>query len=166
MTIEDVISGVLAKEGGFVDDALDKGGPTNRGVTAATLGAYRNLGRAATRDEVKALTEDEARAIYRARYITGPGLDALPEWLLPLVVDDAVLSGPRTAITTLQQVIGVVADGEIGPKTVRAIAAKDPTALCRDLVTARVLRFARIVETNPSQLLFLRGWLSRALSFL
>lgn len=166
MTIDDVLTSVIEKEGGYVDDPLDRGGATKYGITAATLGAYRKLGRAATRDEVKALAEQEARDIYRARYVNDPGFDTLPEWVIPSLVDDAVLSGPKSAITTLQQVLNVPADGVLGPKTRQALAVKDPAAVIRDMAKARVLRFARIVELNPTQSRFLRGWLTRALSFL
>lgn len=166
MTIDDVLTDILAREGGFVNDAIDAGGPTNHGVTAATLGAYRRLGRPATVDEVKALSEAEARDIFRARYVSAPGLDVLPRWLLPIVVDDGVLSGPKTAITSLQQVLGVVADGILGPKTLHAITTKDPAALLTALVKARVMHYVEIVERNPSQMRFLRGWVRRALSFL
>jgi lysozyme family protein len=167
MTIDDVISDVLKREGGFVNDPADKGSATNMGITAATLGAYRKLGRSATAAEVQALGEPEARAIYLQRYVLEPGFDELPEWAIPLVVDDAVLSGPKVAIQTLQRAIGGVADdGVLGPATVKALASKDPAAMTRELVKARALRFARIVETNPTQAKFIRGWLTRAFQFL
>ena len=43
---------VLQFEGGFVNNPKDPGGPTNLGVTQATLSGF--LGRQATIDEVKA----------------------------------------------------------------------------------------------------------------
>lgn len=166
MSLDDVITGIIEREGGFVDDPADKGGATNMGITAATLGASRQLGRPATREEVRALRESEARAIYLQQYVVRPGFDDLPEWILPLVVDDAVLSGVRTAVKTLQQAVGVPDDGVLGEKTRAALATKDPAAVRLAFVKARALRFARIVETNPTQAKFLRGWLTRALSFL
>lgn len=166
VTIDDVIAEILKKEGGFVDDPLDRGGATNMGITAATLGAHRKLGRSATAEEVHALTEAEAREIYRERYVSAPGIEGLQPWVWPILVDDAVLSGPRAAITTLQQVLGVPQDGAIGPKTRQALAVKDPSATIRDLVKARALRYARIVQLNPSQSRFLVGWLQRAFNFL
>jgi len=165
-TIDDVISDVLAMEGGYVDDPLDRGGATNRGVTAATLGEYRELGRPATPAEVKTLTETEARAIYLQRYVKAPAFDTLPPWLIPVVVDDAVLSGPKSAVTTLQRILGVPEDGVLGPKTRQALTVKDPAAVIRDYTKARALRYARIVQMNPSQGRFLVGWLTRALSFI
>jgi lysozyme family protein len=69
MTVDQLITGILLREGGYRDDPSDRGGPTNFGITAATLGEWRRLGRPATRDEVRALETPEARAIYRARYV-------------------------------------------------------------------------------------------------
>ena len=166
MTIDDVLTEVIRKEGGYVNDPADRGGATHMGITAGTLGRWRGLGRAATPEEVKALTESEARAIYAQQYVVGPGFDNLPDWLMPILVDDGVLSGPKTAITTLQGVLNVPQDGVLGPKTLRAVATQDRAALLRALVAARAVRFARIVERNPSQAKFLVGWITRALSFL
>ena len=64
-TIEQILDDILRREGGYVNHPADRGGPTNFGITAQTLGSWRKLGRPATAAEVQALTEPEARAIYR-----------------------------------------------------------------------------------------------------
>jgi lysozyme family protein len=50
VNIRRLINDVLAKEGGYVDHPADKGGPTNFGITQATLSRY--LERVVTPDEV------------------------------------------------------------------------------------------------------------------
>lgn len=167
MTIDDVISGVIDREGReFSDHAADRGGATRYGITAATLGAYRKLGRAATPDEVEALEELEARDIYAKRYVLDPGFAALPDWIRAQVVDDGVLSGPTTAAKTLQRVLGVAGDGVIGPATIAAITAANRKAVIIDLVIARATRLARIVKQDHDQAVFIEGWIVRALKFL
>lgn len=166
MTIDDVITGVLEREGGFVDDPDDRGGATNMGITAATLGAYRKLGRSATSAEVRALQEPEARAIYFDLYVRRPGFETLPEWLLPIVVDDGVLSGQGTAAQTLQRAVGVKPDGVLGPVTKQAIEHADPRRVLRRIVVERIVRYVHIIVANPSQVKFASGWISRAVSFL
>ena len=55
MTDDAILEGVLVREGGFADHPADRGGATRYGITAATLGSWRKLGRQATREEVRAL---------------------------------------------------------------------------------------------------------------
>src|SRR5688572_7893012 len=113
MTTEELIDGILTREGGYVDHASDRGGPTNMGITAMTLGEWRRMGRPATRAEVKALKVEEARAIYWARYVVPFQMIPFDE-LKAQLVDYGVLSGPVTAIKALQHVLSVPVDGIIG----------------------------------------------------
>src|SRR4051794_36362256 len=57
---------ILQFEGGFTNDPKDPGGPTNLGITQATLSAF--LGRQATIAEVKALTPEKVAPIYRGKF--------------------------------------------------------------------------------------------------
>lgn len=167
MTVDRIITNVLRREGGYVDDQVDRGGATKFGVTAATLGAWRRLGRHATRAEVAALTEDEAREIYRQRYVVDPGFERIADGALRAqLVDDGVLSGPATAIMALQRVLGVNVDGKLGPQTLAKLEMSDKAWVRRALLKDRALRFARIVQRDPTQSRFLVGWLTRALEFL
>jgi lysozyme family protein len=167
MTESEIIDGVLEREAGFSEHPSDRGSFTNHGVTAKTLGAWRKLGRQATREEVRALKVEEARTIYHHMYITGPGFDAIR--YAPLraqVIDDGVLSGPYEATQTLQDVLGVPSDGVFGPRTRAAVAASDPIPLHVRFLKARLVRYAKIVRDNPSQADFIHGWVVRAIGFL
>jgi lysozyme family protein len=164
VSLDTIIDGILEAEGGFVNDPRDRGNATNFGITLATLSVAR--GRAATVEDVKDLTADEARTIYRDRYILRPGFGNLPEPLRTEVVDHGVLSGTATATRDLQLAVGVVVDGVLGPVTRAAVEAADIQALTLRLIRERTLRLAQIVIANPSQIAFLRGWLRRALRYL
>jgi lysozyme family protein len=167
MTEDDLIDGVLEREQGFADHPNDRGGPTKFGITAQTLGLWRKLGRQATRAEVLALGTEEARAIYRARYIHDPGFDAIAyPPLRAQVIDDGVLSGPHEAIQTLQEVLGVPADGVFGPRTRAFLATKDQAVVHVRYLKARLERYAVIVRDNRSQGDFIHGWVLRALAFI
>jgi lysozyme family protein len=126
------------------------------------LGEWRRLGRSATAREVAALTEAEARAICRQRYILAPGFKAVAHQpLLALLVDAAVHSGPKRAVQWLQQALGVGADGIIGPRTRAALAAADPAVLYRKVLAARLAFLWRLITNDRRQAAFAVGWMNR-----
>jgi lysozyme family protein len=122
MTDEDIITHILTFEGGFVNNPLDKGGPTNFGITAAELGQYNKLGRPATIAEIQQLTKVQASEIYQTTYITQPGFDGITDvGLRFMVVDSGVLHGVTRAAKWLQQAINVPMDGYLGDVTFQAL---------------------------------------------
>lgn len=123
-------------EGGYVDDPHDRGGPTNYGVTQATLARWR--GRPVTVEEVKALGRDEAEAIASANYWNKVQGDRLPPGLDVMVADCAYNSGPGTAVELLQRLLGVTVDGHVGPETLAACLRHEAAALVEDYHHARL----------------------------
>lgn len=164
MTTDELITGVILREGGFSHDAADRGGATKFGITAADLGAWRHLGRAATRLEVQAMGVDEARAIYRQQYVQ-PFVAVIFDELRAQLVDFGVNSGTMTAVRSLQGVLGVPSDGLLGPRTLAALSALSWRLVNNALVGARVRFLEAIVDRDATQLVFLHGWVKRAVSF-
>ena len=164
MTIDQMLDDVIRREGGYVHDPVDRGGPTNYGITQRTLRAWR--GQMVTAADVRRLTRDEARAIYQRRYVDDPGFARLPDPLRAQVIDDGVLSGPRQAVKDLQRAIGgVTVDGQLGPKTRVALRHQGVSAVHARLIQVRAERLARIVVRRPDQARFLVGWLARITTF-
>jgi lysozyme family protein len=149
------VAEVLRHEGGYVDHPKDPGGATNRGITLTTLADWR--GRDVSKVEVQALTEKEAREIYRARYWNAVQGDALPAGVDLALFDFAVNSGPSRAVRTLQWQLGVPADGAIGPVTLAAVRKVNAARLAGDLCRAR-LAFLRGLPTWDT---FGKGWTAR-----
>ncbi len=163
MTADAILDEVIRREGGYVDHPHDRGGPTNFGITMRTLAAWR--GRPVTRDEVRDLTEDEARAIYQRQYLSRPGFDQIADPLLRgLLVDYGVHSGPMRAISDLQRAARVTVDGVIGPQTLAAVAAVGAESIRRAVLRARGEYLARLLS-DPSQRVFAAGWLRRLMEF-
>lgn len=156
----DIIDRVIEREGGFVNDPVDRGGATNFGITKKTLKEFR--GENVSVDDVKNLSKEEAREIYTEEFLRKPGIDKLPADIQEFVFDFAVNSGPSNAIKQLQRVAGVTADGIIGPQT---IAAAENVSLGQ-LVQARLGFIADLVKRKPEQSKFLRGWVNRITEFL
>ena len=164
MTVDAILDEVIRREGGYVHDPADRGGPTKYGITQRTLRAWR--GQPMTAADVRQLTRDEARAIYRRQYVDAPGFATLPDPLRAQVMDNAVTSGPRQAIRDLQRAIGgVTVDGRLGPKTRAALQRQGVAAVHARLIQARAVRIGRIVQRDPTQARFLAGWLTRITAF-
>ena len=92
---------VLQYEGGFVDHPRDPGGATNMGITHATLAGWRK--RPVTVADVRALTRDEAAAIYRQMYWSAIGADRLPDGVDLIAFDIAVNMGVGRARVWLME---------------------------------------------------------------
>ena len=163
MMTDQILDEVLRREGGYVDHPHDRGGPTNYGITRATLSAWRKA--PVTAEDVQRLTEAEARAIYLRQYVEAPGFDQIVDpRLRALLVDYGVHSGPRRAIMDLQRAAGVTVDGTIGPQTLTAVAVQGADALRRSVLQARGRHLARLLS-DPSQRVFAGGWLNRLMEF-
>lgn len=156
--VETCLDLILVSEGGYSDLAADPGGPTQKGITLATLSAWRGV--ACTADELRALGDAEARAIYKAQYVAPINFAALPEGLNYAVLDMAVNSGPAQAVRTLQHVLGFTgqaADGVMGRITLAALDGRPAAALIADYCAAR-LAYMRQLSTWGG---FAEGWTAR-----
>lgn len=146
MTDDEIIDAILRREGGYVNDPLDRGGCTNRGITLATLRAWR-MRTTVTCEDVRLMPESEARAIYQAIYVKP--FAAVDPALKPQLVDIAVLSGVARASALL----AMAKDQADRPVHVQ-------------LVIERLKYYAKIVKADPSQAKFFSGWVNRATEFL
>ncbi|ARU02961.1 glycoside hydrolase family 108 protein [Yoonia vestfoldensis] len=153
-----VMDEVFAHEGGFVNHPKDPGGATNWGITIGTLSAWR--GARQTADQVRALTKEEARKIYRTQYWDKVRGDNLPAGIDLVAMDGGVNSGVRRGAQWVQRALGVSADGKVGPVTINAALAADHVAI---IVKACAIRmgFLRALSTFST---FGRGWSRRVAS--
>ena len=157
-TFAEALRFVLAREGGFVDDPVDRGGRTNFGITQRV---YDPTGR----NDVKDITPREVEAIYREGYWEAgrcPALVALSKPGLALCHFDASVNHGRIqAAKFLQRAVGAVADGAIGPLTLAAVGRADESEALRSYLDQREYFYRRLAEKDPAQAKFLKGWLLR-----
>lgn len=166
MTEDQIIDAIIQREGGFVHDPVDLGGATNWGITQQALAAWRK--KPVTVEDVRRLTQEEARKIYREQYIARPGFQAIcnPQ-LRALVVDCGVNHGPDDAVRFLQRSLGgLKVDGVLGPKTRTAIEAADPVRLYARVCGERMRHYGRLIQRDPNQHKFAAGWADRVADFL
>jgi lysozyme family protein len=143
---------VLKYEGGKVDDPRDPGGRTAYGVTQETYNAWRKKQNLPAAD-VFSISQADVAAIYRQEYWDRVRGDDLPSGVDFAVFDFAVNSGVSRASRTLQAVVGVTQDGQIGPQTIQA--AKTYVAMT---ITNRRLAFMQSLSIWAT---FGRGWSAR-----
>lgn len=148
------LAAVLKHEGGWADHPADPGGATMKGVT---LGTYRRYKPGATKADLRKITDAELKRIYRDGYWNKVRGDELPKGVDYAVFDFAVNSGMGRAIPFLQRVVGVTADGHLGPLTLAAVDRKGAAAVITDLCDARLAWLKRL-DTWAT---FGKGWSSR-----
>lgn len=163
MTFADLLPFTLAREGGYVDDVLDRGGATNRGITTATYDRWRKSKGLAIQP-VKLCTPEETEAIYRDWYwhpIHGDDLLIYDPNVALQVFDMGVNAGTGTAVKLLQGACGAVEDGVMGAQTLGQVMKMDKESLRDSYMAARQAHYRAIVGHRADQAKFLPGWLKR-----
>ena len=174
--VDPLIDGLIEREGGYVDNAADKGGPTCFGITEAVA---RANGYAGAMDR---LPRDTAAAIYKRLYWLRPRFDEVArrsERLAAELFDTGVNMGPAVAVTFVQRALtalnrnakdypDLTPDGRIGPTTLAALDAflrvrgqsSGETVILRALEALQGERYLRLAERRPGNEAFLYGWLA------
>jgi lysozyme family protein len=189
MDIDELIDSLLEREGGYVNNPADKGGPTNFGITEAVARAQGYSG------SMQSLPRDDAADIYKRLYWLRPHFDEVAD-RSPAVAselfDTGVNMGPAVAVTFLQRALtalnrngkdypDLVPDGRIGGATLTALDAflkvrgssppvgggagdqqrtSGETVLLRALEALQGERYIRLAELRPANEAFLYGWLA------
>jgi len=138
---------LLGNEGGYVNNPADPGGETNWGISKRSYPAL----------DIKNLTQDDAKAIYKRDFWDSCRCEELFPVLAFAVFDCAVNSGCRQAVKLLQQALGVEDDGVFGRVTMRRVNDEDASVL-----TAKYLgrRLEFMTNLRPWDT-FSKGWARR-----
>ena len=157
----EAIEKIRKYEGGYVDSPHDFGGETNHGISKRQ---YPEL-------DIKALTWEDARAIYRRDYWDRLRLSEVRDQAVAdELMDIAVNQGTPYAVVSVQHMLNLLVPGEpslkedglMGPKTMDAVNQYQfPRTLVKALNGMQFLRYARICEENSDQEYNFRGWLER-----
>lgn len=148
MTKFDVlIERVLGHEGGYVNDPRDLGGETKWGISKR---AYPNV-------NIKELTKDDAKAIYRRDYWDRVQGSSLPEAVAFQVLDAAVNHGIGNAVRWLQSAAGVAPDGLFGPVSLAAVRSSSAADLVLRFNAERLVFYTKLSTFDR----FGKGWVRR-----
>lgn len=160
MTMFDIsFDRTIGHEGGYQTDPKDRGNwttgvigkgelkGTKYGISAMT---YPNV-------DIKNLTVDRAKAIYKKDFWDKPGIERFPTVIQFQLFDATINHGWATTVKMLQRAIGVTDDGIVGPKT---IAAANQT-FAEDLLlkfTAERIEYYTKLSTFQT---YAKGWMMR-----
>lgn len=103
----DCLTRLLKDEGGYTNDPNDNGGPTNFGITLTDYRKYINNN--GTASDVKNMSVDEAKTIYKGKYWDALNCDTLPSGVDYTVFDYGVNSGlgrPRKVLQRFKDLSG------------------------------------------------------------
>lgn len=166
--VELLVPKILKWEGGYVNHPNDKGGATNKGITIGTYTYYRKLKGLPkpTVNDLKNITEKEWMNILKTLYWDKWKADQIHNQSIANLLVDWVWGSGGYGIKYPQQVLGVSSDGIVGKKTLSAVNDyPDQRELFQKLWNRRKSHFESIAKRDPTQKVFLRGWLNRLNDF-
>jgi len=178
------------REGGYVNDPVDKGGETHRGVSRRFNPDWPGwkivdqLKRDHPNDFKKHINDSEelarlAKELYRKRYWAPIRGDEIPDQhIANKVFDTGVNQGVGTSVKYLQDGLNLLnrnqkdykdikADGKFGEKTLAALNEflalenEQPDYLLKAMNVMQATFYLEIMRKDPTQQRFARGWLNR-----
>lgn len=174
MKVDQIIEGIVGREGGFSDNPKDKGGPTRWGITQAVARQYGYTG------DMRTLPREVAKAIYLELYYVGPKFDQVHQ-LSPRIAeeltDTGVNMGQAVAAKFLQQALNafnregkvypdIAVDGLLGIRSLAALrsyleyrGAEGEEVMLKALNCLQGARYIEITENRPANEEFTYGWI-------
>lgn len=147
MSFDEAFDRLISHEGGYVNNPADPGGETQWGISK----------RSYPRVDIRSLTRDQAREIYRVDFWQRINGDRLADGVAFQLFDFAVNSGIETAVRYLQRALGVADDGHWGAASQAAAdATSESDAIMR--LNAERLDFMTRLTNWPNAS---RGWARR-----
>lgn len=182
--VDSLLPYILKFEGGFVNDPADAGGATNKGVTIAT---WRQVGYDKDGDgdidvaDLKLLTNADVRnRVLKPAFWDRWKADRIKSQGVANILVDWVWGSGKHGIVIPQRLLGVVADGIVGEKTLAAVNAADPRQLfdaifearkkfLHDITNQSIARYERKIGRKATEAelkkhtnkRFIKGWLNR-----
>lgn len=178
MNIDQLIDDAIGREGGYVNNPKDKGGPTRWGTTEQVARAFGYAG------DMRAFPRETAVEIYRKRYLIEPGFDkilAMSAAIGELLFDTGINMGQAMAGQFLQRALNLFnrgaslypdlkVDGACGPMTRQSLASYQQRrgatgeglqVLLWTIHAFRTGRYEEISLARPANEEFSYGWVAR-----
>ena len=150
---------IIGIEGGYVNNPNDPGGETKYGISKI---AYPKM-------DIKKLTIDDAREIYKRDYWNKINADVLPDRIDIAIFDTCINTGIKMSIKLFQRAINnisdskIIVDGILGPKTLTAAESAECSSLLYSIFFERCSYYTQLADRNPKLEKFLKGWMNRVI---
>jgi lysozyme family protein len=167
---------VRQHEGGYANNPADAGGETYAGIARNywpnepiwTIVDYYKRVRGGLNTNEIIPDGGKVEQFYRDRWAASRAGEINSQAVANIYFDFYILHSQ--AVRAMQEVLNamgfpVAIDNKIGPQTLNAINAADSNKLHDAYKAKRIAIHNDRVQQNPSQLVFLKGWLQRAASF-
>lgn len=158
----------------FTTDPLDKGGATKFGISLNFAKGTNDLDLfdldndgQITKEDIRLMNSERALEVYKEYFWDVAWLDRLESDKKAFIFFDAIVNhGLRNATGLLQKTLiqmgyRLVFDRAFGKNTFGALQEADETQFIDIFLEKRKNFFLKIVENNPSQNRFIKGWLNR-----
>ncbi|MDR2835417.1 MAG: peptidoglycan domain protein [Bacteroidales bacterium] len=143
---------ILKWEGGFVNDAADAGGATNKGVTIST---WKSQGYDINKDgnidveDLKLITDADVRdSILKPFYWNRWQADKINSQKIANILVDWVWGSGYYGITIPQRLLSVTTDGIVGTVTLQRLNQQNPDEFYKLIYNARLKFFNDIVNIS------------------
>ena len=169
---------LMITEGGYSNRPQDRGGETYAGISRkhwpdwagwTHVDAWKIRGGHPRDLDADELLQHKVRAFYLNNFwdaICGEEIDH--QRIAEELFDSGINCGMKTAVNWLQRSLHMVAaaqlrvDGALGPKTLAAInGCRWPGEVLKAMNGLQFLHYWNLVMKDPTQSIFLRGWLRR-----
>ena len=154
---------LLQFEGGYSNHPNDKGGITVKGVTLATYRDY--CGADKTAKDLQNMSYGTWQNIMKDLYWDKCRADEIENQSLAEIIVDWCVNSGLVGLRKVQELVGCKPDGICGPITLSLINTSDARSLFERIWNGRKQFYTNIVKRNPSQKVFMNGWMNRLNSF-
>lgn len=159
MNFDEAFKTVIGHEGGFTLHSGDPGNWTSGKVGIGTLKGtkYGIAANTYPNEDIKNLTLDRAKQLYKRDFWDKAKCDQLPDGLRFHVFDVSVNSGVSRGVKTLQQALGVNDDGIVGSQTINASKSQNAHEILIKFYSFRIAFYTSLNTFST----FGKGWMNR-----
>ncbi len=170
---EPALEKTLKTEGGYVNDPDDPGGETYKGIARKRNSEWPgwdliDLEKSKDTFPQDLVSNTEIQHLVSELYKTNywdrvRGDDIKDQEIAQSIFDFAVNAGTQASSKLAQNAVGAIADGIIGPNTLKKINSDNTRAFLAVFALGKIRRYVNICENRKKSRKYFFGWVKRTL---